>query len=419
MEEDSFDPLDFISKQKITISEDVGNDIALISDTKDEQLQNLGDLAMGDLAVHDLAVHVLDLPPISRNFPGEIIMLLLKLLAPDPIMNFGGTLVETETKTLIINDEEIISSKLKSREIDHQEFSRCLPWFENNAPTLLPGKKLALIFENLNPENLNHYLTNIISSSLDWIPDDLLKEKIWKEASLRLSENCGRTAQPEIIRKIVMKGFPEKTGKNYIQLKEPSLTSDNLGLKTWGSSLMLSQRLVSNHQNLLFEPILELGAGTGLVGITCALLGYENIFATDLPEIIENLSYNIQLNDISSNCIVEALDWSNSKHFQDLLKQKYGQNSDMFNTLILSDPIYSSKHPQWVINMIEIFLKKTEISRVLLQIPIRTNFEEEREMLWKMASDIGLHEVQFEIERGYDDFGKQKFIFKEYRWSNL
>ncbi|KAG9544668.1 hypothetical protein KCV01_g24754, partial [Aureobasidium melanogenum] len=47
---------------------------------------------------------------------------------------------------------------------------------------------------------LPQYLTRIVSSPLDWIEDDLEKEKIWDSASLRLSERSGRTGMGAISR---------------------------------------------------------------------------------------------------------------------------------------------------------------------------------------------------------------------------
>ena len=38
-----------------------------------------------------------------------------------------------------------------------------------------------------------HYLTSIIGSSLDWIEDEMLRERIWQMASVRLSERAGRS----------------------------------------------------------------------------------------------------------------------------------------------------------------------------------------------------------------------------------
>ena len=37
------------------------------------------------------------------------------------------------------------------------------------------------------------YLTSIISSPLNWVPSESLREQIWEAASMRLSERAGRT----------------------------------------------------------------------------------------------------------------------------------------------------------------------------------------------------------------------------------
>ena len=58
---------------------------------------------------------------------------------------------------------------------------------------------------------------------------------------------------------------------------------------------------------------------------------------------------------------------------------------------MLSDPIYSSKHPYWVVNMINKFLDMDDSnSRVLIQIPLRPKFEEERQLLWDLLNKMGI-----------------------------
>ena len=44
-------------------------------------------------------------------------------------------------------------------------------------------------------DGLPRYLTGIAGSSLSWIEEDELKEKIWELASKRLSERAGRTGK--------------------------------------------------------------------------------------------------------------------------------------------------------------------------------------------------------------------------------
>ncbi len=107
-------------------------------------------------------------------------------------------------------------------------------------------------------------------------------------------------------------------------IHEPPLTGDNLGLKTWASSYMLAKRIetiAAKHK--LKEPeldsdpplkVLELGSGTGLVGLAAAALWRCPVVLTDLPEIVPNLRRNAQLNrkviHQRGGCVtVETLDW--------------------------------------------------------------------------------------------------------------
>lgn len=111
-----------------------------------------------------------------------------------------------------------------------------------------------------------------------------------------------------------------------LSIHEPSLTEDNVGLKTWGSAYLLAQRLDSigveflglnaNYRNERdFPLVLELGSGTGLVGLAAAAVWKCKVILTDLPEIIPNLQSNIACNKkmiIRLGGCVEAheLDWN-------------------------------------------------------------------------------------------------------------
>ena len=55
--------------------------------------------------------------------------------------------------------------------------------------------------------------------------------------------------------------------------------------------------------------MLELGSGTGLVGMVSSLLGYPTVL-TDLPEIVPNLQLNVDLNKLNNVTVLE-LDWTN------------------------------------------------------------------------------------------------------------
>src|SRR2546421_3592003 len=90
----------------------------------------------------------------------------------------------------------------------------------------------------------------------------------------------------------------------HIKLEEPALAAENLGLTTWGSSFILATHLHrfaldwnSLHpaaSHLSDNPgtttgstisVLELGAGTGLVGLSAAAIWNTNVVLSDLAPI--------------------------------------------------------------------------------------------------------------------------------------
>lgn len=344
-----------------------------------------------------LPLHVHDLPLLQLKPPSCVLQLFLKLLAPETVRNFAPTNSVDEGKS----PEAIFSDKNVTELVKPS-----LEWLEVTSPRFGHSSQLAsipLLSESLRrnfPTEFNGWLTRLISTNLAWMSDSE-SEEIKKYASLRLAENCGRSAQPEFIREIEISHMD-----NHIMLREPSLTADNLGLKTWGSSFILGSRLAAHKERKYLEgSVLELGAGTGLVGMVACRLGYDTTL-TDLKEILPNLIANVQLNEIS-NCEVEELDWSNPSRFLS------AKGNITFETIILSDPLYSSKHPAWIVNMINQFLSRQTSARVLLQLPIRRNFENERANLWKLIEENGFATEEEAFETGFDDFGETTFLFKK------
>jgi hypothetical protein len=99
-----------------------------------------------------------------------------------------------------------------------------------------------------------------------------------------------------------------------LAIREPPLTGDSLGLKTWGSSYALARLLheftAAGPLAHLFVPgalstsdeVLELGSGTGLLGLAAACVWKTSVVLTDLPAITPNLGHNASLNQ----AVVEA-----------------------------------------------------------------------------------------------------------------
>ncbi|RMZ79290.1 hypothetical protein DV737_g3524, partial [Chaetothyriales sp. CBS 132003] len=242
------------------------------------------------------------------------------------------------------------------------------------------------------------YLTSIIASSLDWIRDDEVKERIWNEASLRLSARSGRHAAPSQTRMF-------KVNETLmIQLHEPCLTGDNLGLKTWASSLLLAKRLMILRAEAACGRgrVLELGAGTGLVGISAACLWGASVVLTDLPDIVPNLAKNVSLNSdlilaSGGEADTRALDWSNASDMPQDECEKY-------HTIIAADPIYSPEHPKMLANAILRSLATGPWSRVVMEFPLREHYKPEQALIKSLLVDGGLSLMAEGVETGYDDW---------------
>lgn len=341
----------------------------------------------------DEPLHFHDLPLLQLNPPHEVLESFLKLLAPNQVHNFDAQ----------------SSKNLSEKNINDEEITAAANWLAStnlrfpNKESLLATPSLAEALRLTFPSQYNRWLTHIIANPLDWLDIDH-RDSIHALASVRLAENCGRTAQPEFIRHIDIPALGRE-----ILLKEPSITADNLGLKTWGSSYILANRLANNH-NLCLGHVLELGSGTGLVGMAASILGFPT-FLTDLPEIVPNLRENVHLNNIQ-NVSVAELDWSCPDPFD---RSHPGVH---FDTVILSDPVYLAKHPPWIVAMITKFLAKSKHSRVLIQVPLRKGFHQERTILWSLMQENHLVVDEEATEHGRDDFGECEFLFRRYRWAS-
>lgn len=216
---------------------------------------------------------------------------------------------------------------------------------------------------------------------------------------------------------------PTSCGQEYtLTLHEPSLTSDNLGMKTWVSSYLLSQRL-----NSLLESTpqlvpstadtptptpdsdrtlraLELGAGTGLVGLSFAALRGKsaNIHLTDLPEIVPNLSHNAALNvellnKTAATVTTGVLDWSASPETPPTAEQQY-------DLILAADPLYSPEHPRLLVDTIAVWLSRGLDARVVLEMPLRDAYLPQVQDLRQRMDKLGLAVVEEGEETGYDDW---------------
>lgn len=152
-----------------------------------------------------------------------------------------------------------------------------------------------------------------------------------------------------------------------VVIAEADVRADNLNLTTWTSSFVLAGQM--HKFNVHFDknddiPILELGAGTGLVGLTAAILWQRHAILTDLPGILPGIRTNVDLNlaslaSASTDAECGSLDW---KSAEDL----YLENGEVYHTcrderdgkskkatvILAADTIYDEDHPELLSNAI-------------------------------------------------------------------
>lgn len=277
------------------------------------------------------------------------------------------------------------------------------------------------------------YLTKIISSPLAWIQDDDEKERVWEAASQRLAERSGWTAitrsfviplhATSVVHDIISRNplstteavlaAAEPNPKSCVELTlaEPALTSDNLGHKTWASSYLLAKRLSLLHATLPSVPsgtaILELGAGTGLVGLAAAAVFQTHVILTDLPAIVSNLDQNAKANAASLSACggrtdVAVLDWTDPGSFR--LDDTYNGDGNMFSLILAADPIYSPEHPGLLAQAVGYHLSKSPAARVVVEMPLREAYGSERDDFRAKLTALGLGIIDEGEETGFDDW---------------
>ncbi|SPO02344.1 related to putative N2,N2-dimethylguanosine tRNA methyltransferase [Cephalotrichum gorgonifer] len=224
------------------------------------------------------------------------------------------------------------------------------------------------------------YLSSIVKSGLEWIADDD-KETLWDLASRRMSERSGRAGMGTMTR-----SWPFDTLPNpfTLTINEPAITGDSLGFKTWGSSHLLALHLPLLASTSLFrlfdeslgEPrprILELGSGTGLLGLAAAATWGVHVTMSDLPAIVPNLAANAEANEKvlrerGASVDVGTLTWGSSDEGVD--ERLFG-TPNQFKIVLAADPIYDDDHPVLLHDAISKQLSLGTDARAVVMVPKR------------------------------------------------
>ncbi|KAJ6667370.1 hypothetical protein lerEdw1_016491 [Lerista edwardsae] len=151
-----------------------------------------------------------------------------------------------------------------------------------------------------------------------------------------VAEIMGRCFCPSLITTRPWEGF-HFVGQE-IKITE---ATDSYGAVVWPSALVLCHFLETNAKryNWADKNVIEIGAGTGLVSVVASLLG-ARVTATDLPEVVENLQYNLVRNT-KGRCKhepqVKELFWGAD------LEEKFPRSLCQFEYILAADVVYH--HP--------------------------------------------------------------------------
>ncbi|KAH8728300.1 putative methyltransferase-domain-containing protein [Phaeosphaeriaceae sp. PMI808] len=210
--------------------------------------------------------------------------------------------------------------------------------------------------------------------------------------------------------------IPSWVGSFELNIHEPALTGDDLGLKTWAASYLLAKRLYTLN---LIQPsnqpkpqILELGSGTGLVGLAMAGLGAD-VILTDLPSIYTNLERNAKSNSATivqngGSARTGILDWSNPSvcELPDAIdSSKSKVITSKFPLILAADSLYSPEHPHMLVDTIETWLSQESSARVIVEFPYREAYLPEIKAFRDRMTKFELYILEEGEEKGYDDWG--------------
>lgn len=194
-----------------------------------------------------------------------------------------------------------------------------------------------------------------------------------------------------------------------IEITEPNLRADNLSFETWASSWVMATLI--HRLSIYFPssattnsiPILELGAGTGLVGITAAHEWKRPVVLTDLTPNVPGMRANIDLNAAllkaaDTHAMCGTLDW-NSPEALILESDTIVSSARKAHVILAADTVYSEEHPELLEKVVVEWLARTKDARFIITYAMRVAYLDEIRGLWERLEAAGLVAVEEGQER--------------------
>mmetsp|Transcript_25908 Transcript_25908/g.72300 ORF Transcript_25908/g.72300 Transcript_25908/m.72300 type:complete len:412 (-) Transcript_25908:102-1337(-) len=125
------------------------------------------------------------------------------------------------------------------------------------------------------------------------------------------------------------------------------------GGRLWAGGLMLMRwccALIKSSPHVLGSgPILEIGAGIGLVGVAVAKLGMKVVVSDREPALLQRMRENVEAEGVEDMCKVLPLDWSKAGD----PKQKRILAAQRFSAVIGADVVYEEEHTELVAHVLQ------------------------------------------------------------------
>ncbi|XP_063860985.1 protein N-lysine methyltransferase METTL21D-like isoform X1 [Scylla paramamosain] len=157
----------------------------------------------------------------------------------------------------------------------------------------------------------------------------------------------------------------ESVGRS-LQLKQE--VEGDVGCVVWDAAIVLAKYLEVREKGkrklLKGSSVVELGAGTGCVGLAAALLGASHVTLTDLPELLPLLKINCAQNtpNIHGVAEVQQLTWGNTHQIQAI---------EVPDVILLADCIYYGESLEPLVSTVRSLSSST--TTVIMSYELRTD----------------------------------------------
>lgn len=134
----------------------------------------------------------------------------------------------------------------------------------------------------------------------------------------------------------------------------------------WDAGLELAKMLYRQQDAFHAKSVLELGAGTGLPSLVCAMQGASEVLITDYPDkgIITTIKENVALCKVENIASVKGLDWSEQTAVEGVLQ--LSPHASGFELILCADVLWLSSSHAALLQTIKTLLTKSSSARVLV-----------------------------------------------------